>query len=76
VQGLPDRLLAQRDAVAEAVGGNWWQALVSAAGKWMFDYLTLVFSLAAVGAQPAGLLTGDGGRPHPQGFLRLGRARA
>jgi uncharacterized protein (TIRG00374 family) len=52
VQGLPDRLLAQRDAVAEAVGGNWWQALVSAAGKWMFDYLTLVFSLAAVGAHP------------------------
>jgi uncharacterized protein (TIRG00374 family) len=52
VQGLPKRLLAQRDAVAEAVGHNWWQALLATAGKWVFDYLTLVFALAAVGAHP------------------------
>lgn len=52
VQELPQQLLGQRDAVAEAVGGNWWQALLSAAGKWVFDYLTLVFALAAVGAHP------------------------
>jgi putative heme transporter len=52
VHDLPDRLLAQRDAVAAAVGSNSWQALLSAAGKWVFDYLTLVFALAAIGAHP------------------------
>ncbi len=52
VQDLPERLLAQRSAVAGAVGSNWWQALLAAAGKWVFDYLTLVFALAAVGARP------------------------
>jgi uncharacterized protein (TIRG00374 family) len=52
VHDLPERLLAQRTAVAEAVGNNWWQALLAAAGKWVFDYLTLVFALAAVGAHP------------------------
>jgi uncharacterized protein (TIRG00374 family) len=49
---LPQRLLAQRTAVANAVGSHWWQALLAAAGKWVFDYLTLVFALAAVGAHP------------------------
>jgi uncharacterized protein (TIRG00374 family) len=52
VRDLPQRLLGQRDAVAEAVGSNLWQALLSAAGKWVFDYVTLVFALAAVGAHP------------------------
>ena len=49
---LPSGLLAERDAVAAAVGGNSRQALLSAAGKWVFDYLTLIFALAAVGAHP------------------------
>jgi len=52
VDDLPKRLLAQRTAVAMAVGGHWWQALLAAAGKWVFDYLTLVFALAAVGSRP------------------------
>jgi uncharacterized protein (TIRG00374 family) len=52
VQDLPERLLDQRDAVAGAVGGKWWQALLSAAGKWLFDYLTLIFALGAIGAHP------------------------
>jgi putative heme transporter len=52
VQDLPQRLLAERTAVANAVGSHWWQALLAAAGKWIFDYLTLVFALAAVGARP------------------------
>ncbi|MGO9487833.1 MAG: lysylphosphatidylglycerol synthase transmembrane domain-containing protein [Solirubrobacteraceae bacterium] len=52
MQDLPKRLLAQRTAVAQAVGSHWWQALLAAAGKWVFDYLTLVFALAAVGARP------------------------
>lgn len=56
VQDLPKRLLDQRTAVAEAVGSDWWQALLAAGGKWVFDYLTLVFALAAVGAHPDGAL--------------------
>ncbi|HSO98984.1 MAG TPA: flippase-like domain-containing protein [Solirubrobacteraceae bacterium] len=52
VQDLPERLLAQRTAVVQAVGSHWWQALLAAGGKWVFDYLTLVFALAAVGAHP------------------------
>jgi putative heme transporter len=52
IHHLPDELLAQRDVVAAAVGNNAWQAMLAAAGKWMFDYLTLVFALAAVGAHP------------------------
>jgi uncharacterized protein (TIRG00374 family) len=52
VEDLPDRLLFQRNAVAEALGSHRWQALLAAAGKWVFDYLTLVFALAAVGAHP------------------------
>jgi uncharacterized protein (TIRG00374 family) len=52
VQDLPTQLLAQRTAVGEAVGSHWWQALLAAAGKWVFDYLTLVFALAGVGARP------------------------
>jgi uncharacterized protein (TIRG00374 family) len=51
-RNIPERLLVQRDAVAEAVGSHWWQALLAAAGKWVFDFLTLVFALAAVGARP------------------------
>jgi uncharacterized protein (TIRG00374 family) len=52
VHGLPQRLLEERTAVVTAVGRSWWQALLAAAGKWLFDYLTLVFALAAVGAHP------------------------
>jgi uncharacterized protein (TIRG00374 family) len=52
LQNLPKRLLDQRSAVVKAVGSDWWQALLAAAGKWVFDYLTLVFALAAVGARP------------------------
>jgi uncharacterized protein (TIRG00374 family) len=52
MRDLPEQLLAQRDAVAEAAGSNSRQALLSAAGKWLFDYLTLIFALAAVGTHP------------------------
>jgi len=56
LRDLPQRLLAQRDAVAAAVGRHWWQALLAAAGKWVFDYLTLVFAVAAVGSRVSPLL--------------------
>ena len=52
MQDLPEQLLIQRTAVAEVLGSHWWQPLLAASGKWLFDYLTLVFALAAVGARP------------------------
>jgi hypothetical protein len=52
VADLPERLLARRDAVRSAFGARWHIALVSAVGKWGFDYLALVCCLAALGSRP------------------------
>jgi uncharacterized protein (TIRG00374 family) len=49
---LPDRLIAQRDAVRIAFGTRWKLGLTAAVGKWGFDYLALVCCLAAVGSRP------------------------
>ena len=50
--GLPARLLEERDFIKESLGDRWWQALTSAAGNWLFDFVALLAALAAVGAQP------------------------
>jgi uncharacterized protein (TIRG00374 family) len=47
--GLPDRLVAERDAIKAALGERWKMALMAAVGKWLFDYLALVAALYAVG---------------------------
>ena len=49
---LPERLLDQRDLVRRALGSRWWEAVAGAAGRWLFDWLTLVTALAAVGQHP------------------------
>jgi uncharacterized protein (TIRG00374 family) len=51
---LPDRLVHERDRVLATVGPRWKRALLATGGRWVFDYLTLVAALAAVGerAQP------------------------
>jgi putative heme transporter len=49
---LPDRLVAERDAVRHTLGARWWQALLAALGNWLFDYLALLAALAAVGSRP------------------------
>jgi uncharacterized protein (TIRG00374 family) len=49
---LPDRLVAERDQVRATLGRRWWEALLSALGNWLFDYLALLAALAAVGSQP------------------------
>jgi uncharacterized membrane protein YbhN (UPF0104 family) len=49
---LPDRLVAERDHVRSTLGRRWWEALLSALGNWLFDYLALLAALAAVGSQP------------------------
>ena len=49
---LPERLQDQRDLVRRALGRRWWEAVAGAAGRWLFDWLTLVTALAAVGQHP------------------------
>jgi len=51
-RGLPDRLVAERDLIKDALGDRWWQALPCAAGNWLFDFAALLAALAAVGASP------------------------
>jgi len=50
--GLPERLLRERDIVVTALGREWWEALLLAAGRWLLDYLTLIAALYAIGASP------------------------
>ena len=49
---LPDRLIAQRDALVAVLGRRWWMALLAALGNWLFDYLALLAVLRAVGVHP------------------------
>ena len=49
---LPDRLLAERDRILQTFGPRWKGATAATAGRWLFDYLTLLAALAAVGQHP------------------------
>ena len=49
---FPEVLRDQRDLVRRAFGARWWEAVAGAAGRWLFDWLTLVTALAAVGQHP------------------------
>ena len=49
---LPQRLIEERDMIRDALGRRWWQALLYAAGGWLFDFAALLAALAAVGARP------------------------
>jgi uncharacterized protein (TIRG00374 family) len=51
VQGLPERLLHERDVVVGVLGSQWWEALLLAAGRWVLDYLTLIAALYALGVE-------------------------
>jgi uncharacterized protein (TIRG00374 family) len=50
--GLPDRLIKLRDEVLERLGDRIVAASAAAVGRWMFDLLTLVAAVEAVGARP------------------------
>ena len=52
VVGLPERLLEQRNLIRTVLGQQWWQATLLSAGRLLFDYLCLLFSVRAVGAHP------------------------
>jgi uncharacterized membrane protein YbhN (UPF0104 family) len=52
VANLPDRMLRQRDAMRRAFAAHPVLALLSAIGRWGFEYLTLLCVLAAVDVRP------------------------
>jgi uncharacterized protein (TIRG00374 family) len=52
VQRLPQALLADRDFVARTLGAHWRGAVAAAVAATAFDYLALLCSLRAVGADP------------------------
>ncbi|MGH2881702.1 MAG: lysylphosphatidylglycerol synthase domain-containing protein, partial [Solirubrobacteraceae bacterium] len=49
---LPERLFDERDLLRTSLGGAWVQAVALAAGRWIFDFLSLYAALLAVGARP------------------------
>jgi uncharacterized protein (TIRG00374 family) len=51
-EGLPERLLAERDAARATLGRRWPEALAAAEGRWLFDFLTMLAALEAVNARP------------------------
>lgn len=44
--------ISERDRLVEVVGPRWPAAIAASAGKWAFDYLTLIAALYSVGADP------------------------
>ena len=46
------RLFDERDLLRRALGGAWARAVALAAGRWIFDFLSLYAALLAVGARP------------------------
>ena len=52
VHDLPERLVAERNQVRQSLQSQWWQALLAAVGRSMFDYASLLVALLAVGANP------------------------
>jgi uncharacterized protein (TIRG00374 family) len=49
---LPQRLLHERNRIVGVLGPRWKRALLQTAGRWAFDYATLLAALAAVGSHP------------------------
>src|SRR3954468_11863032 len=52
VTDLPERLMAQRDQILATLGPRWKRALLGSVGRWIFDYMTLLAALAAIGSHP------------------------
>jgi len=52
IEGLPERLLEQRNVIRVVLGQRWWQATLLSVGRLVFDYLCLLFCVRAVGAHP------------------------
>ena len=52
LEGLPERLIEQRNVIRTVLGQQWWQATLLSVGRLVFDYLCLLFCVRAVGAHP------------------------
>ena len=52
MEGLPERLVGQRNVIRTVLGKQWWQATLLSVGRLLFDYLCLLFCVRAVGAHP------------------------
>lgn len=52
VTDLPERLVRERDTIRRTFGEHLGAASLSAAGRSLFDYATLLVALTAVGARP------------------------
>jgi uncharacterized membrane protein YbhN (UPF0104 family) len=50
MEGLPARLLRERDRILGVFGPHWQKAVAATAGRWAFDFATLLAALAAVGS--------------------------
>jgi hypothetical protein len=50
--GLPGRLLRERDQILDTLGPKWKHALLATVGRWVFDYMSLLAALAAIGSHP------------------------
>jgi len=49
---ISERLFDERDQLRRSLGDAWPQAVASASGRWIFDFLCLYAALLAVGARP------------------------
>ncbi|MCC5953417.1 MAG: flippase-like domain-containing protein [Acidimicrobiia bacterium] len=52
ITDLPARLLGERALIKATLQSRWWEALLAAVGRSMFDYASLLVALLAVGANP------------------------
>ena len=52
LEGLDRTLVGARNDIREALGRQWWQAVLYTAGRLAFDYLCLLMALKATGASP------------------------
>ncbi len=50
--GLPERLVEQRDVMRHTLGRHWYEAAAVAVARWLLDFLCLVSALLAVGSHP------------------------
>lgn len=49
---LAATLIAERDVIRQVMGRRWWEGLLFATGRWLFDFGVLLAAVGAVGARP------------------------
>jgi uncharacterized protein (TIRG00374 family) len=49
---LAATIVAERNVIRQVMGRSWWEGLLFATGRWLFDFGVLLAALGAVGARP------------------------